>query len=320
MRARPWIRWLIPSRPMLRVTAYAVFVFSVLGLLSARVLLADVNEAALAAGHELLQLSDLVVGAEAIHLNGERMHRASTYTEQDVSTVLDRFEDYCAASPSMLGRAMTDFPKELTGQVERTVKERAFRLGFFREEAGERGMIACFVNDKPAGLADLKERLQHFFATRKLGDFGKFRYAFAEKTKAGNTHVVTVWADTELDLRAMFPAEGDAAGADSQVLPRPPEARRTLTAAAEGMPYALRIYTSTQHAPALRRFYDDWMGKNRFSPVPDGEYEGTITYLRDDGYQAFVTIGEEDGHSSVTLVEAGRTDRPPTAAVEVTEE
>jgi len=54
--------------------------------------------------------------------------------------------------------------------------------------------------------------------------------------------------------------------------------------------------------------------------VAEGEHDGTIAYLRDDGYQVFVTIGEESGHSSVTLVEAGRTDVPPTAAVEVTEE
>ncbi|HEX9294450.1 MAG TPA: hypothetical protein VF881_01405 [Polyangiaceae bacterium] len=232
----------------------------------------------------------------------------------------DRFEDYCASSPSMLGRAMADFPKKLAGKVERKVPSRSMRLGFVRDEANGRGMVACFVSDKPAGLDSLKERLERFFSTWQLGEFGKFRYAFAEKTKAGDTHVVTVWADTGLDIRAMFPAEGDAAGADSRVLPRPQQSRRMLSAAAEEMPYGLRLYTSTERADAVKRYYDDWMAKNRFSPVVGGEHDGTIPHLRDDGYQAFVTIGEEDGHTSVTLLEAGRTDVAPNATVQATEE
>src|SRR6266511_2601156 len=80
----------------------------------------------------------------------------------------DRFEDYCASSPSMLGRAMADFPKKLAGKVERKVPSRSMRLGFVRDEANGRGMVACFVSDKPAGLDSLKERLERYFSTWQL--------------------------------------------------------------------------------------------------------------------------------------------------------
>jgi hypothetical protein len=315
MNAKFWIRLFLPSRAFLRVACYAVFAFFALAFLAARVLVADVKEAALSAGHELAQLSDLLDGSETILLNGERMHHGSTYTDQDVSTVLDRFEEYCAASPSLLGRAMSDYSKEIADKVEKKVPSRPARLGFVREEAKGRGMVACFVSDRPASFADLKERLEHFVSTMRLGELGKFRYVFAEKTKAGKTHVVTEWADTDLDIYAMFPTEGDAAGADSLVLPRPPNARRTLSAAAEEMPYGLRVYESKDHADTLKIFYDGWMDQHAFHTVEGGEQDGTTVYVRDDGYQAFVSIGEDEGRSFVTLTEAGRNDAMVTGEV-----
>jgi hypothetical protein len=309
----------MPSRALLRVVAYAIFAFSLVALLAARVLLADVKEAALAAGHELGQLGDLLRGEEIIQVNGERMHHASTYTDQDLGTVLDRFEGYCASSPGPLGRAMSDFPKELIDKALPKLQSRPARLGFVRDEGRGRGMVACFASDEIEGPS-IAEKLERFLSTLRLGEFGKFRYAFAEKTKAGDTHVTTVWADGALDIRAMFPAEGDAAGADSLVLARPPNARRTLTAAAEGMPYALRVYESTDGAESLRTFYAGFMQSHDFYPVEDGDREGTAAYLRADGYQAFISIGEQQGKASVTLLEAGHMDGPPTATVEVTVE
>jgi hypothetical protein len=319
MRARSFIRLLLPSRAFLRLTAYSIFAFFALALLAARILVADVKEAALSAGHELAQLADLLDGTETIRLNGERLHHGSTYTDQDVTTVLDRFEAYCAASPSTIGRAMSDFPKELAGEVEKRIPDHAARLGFVRDEAKGRGMVACLVSDQPTSSLDLAERLDHFMTTARLGEFGKFRYAFAERLESGRTHVITTWADTGLDIRAMFPSQGDAAGSDSPVLPRPPNARRTLSAAAEGLPYGLRLYEATDSADSLRIFYEGWMHQHGFATAEGGERHGTVAYLRDDGYQVFVAIGEHEGRASVTLLEAGRTNAPSTAAVQVTE-
>src|SRR3954447_7346128 len=119
MNARPLLRWIIPSPGILRVTAYAIFVFSVLTLLAARLLYADVKEAAMSMGHELAHVADLLNGAETILVNGERMYHASSYVDQDVSEVLDRFEGYCERSSSSLGRALSEFPKELADKVHK---------------------------------------------------------------------------------------------------------------------------------------------------------------------------------------------------------
>ena len=320
MIARNLIRWVVPSPGILRVTAYGVFVFSVAALLAARVLYADVKEAAMSMGHELAQVADLLNGVETILVNGERMHHASTYVDQDVSTVLDRFETYCERSPSSVTRAMNDFPKELMDKVKRQLKKPTSRLGIVRQEADGRGMVACFVSDDPVTMADFKERLRRFRATRRLSEFGIFRYLFAERSD-GRTHVVTTWADTGLDLRAMFPKEGDAAGADSRLVPRPPSSRRTMSAAADGRPYGVWIYESTERADAIRAFYGDFAKKGGLQKVEGvEEVEGTSEFIRPDGHQVFVSVGERDGQSYVVLTETGSLEHPGVAGVEVTVE
>lgn len=303
---------------ILRLGIYIVFALLMAGLLSARVLRADIGEAALAGGHQLAVLSDLIGNAETIQFNGEWMHHASSYTDQDVTRALDRFEAYCAESPSVFASGMRDLPKTLAAKIDKL--PRAFRLGFVRTEARGHGMVACFANDAPGQRLALGERLERFLRTMRLGEFGKFRYFYAEPASGGQTHVVATWADSELDIRAMFPGQGDAAGTDSSVLPRPPNARRTLSAGAEGMPYGIRIYTSSDEAESLWKFYDDWMARNQFSRIDEtADRRGASTYLRGDGYQAFVVIGEQDGRTSVTLTEAGRIGGPPITSVESSE-
>jgi hypothetical protein len=47
------------------------------------------------------------------------------------------------------------------------------------------------------------------------------------------------------------------------------------------------------------------------------EAEGTTTYFRSDGYQAFVSLLVQDGMTFVTLTEAGRTGAPSIERLEV---
>jgi hypothetical protein len=272
-------------------------------------------------GHELAQVADLLGGAETILVNGERMHHASTYVDQDVSAVLDRFEAYCERSPSAVGRAMSDFPKEVQEKAKKLVPSHASRLGIVRQEEKARGMIACFVDPGPVTLSDFMERLHRFRTTKRLSEFGIFRYLFAERSGEGRTHVVTTWADTGLDLRAMFPREGDAAGSDSRLVPRPPNARRTMSAAADGVAFGLWAYVSKERADTLRAFYRDFAERNGFEPALDvNEVDGTSAYNRADGHQIFISIGEKDGQSVVVLTEAGSLEHPNVAEVEVTSE
>jgi hypothetical protein len=314
-----FLRRLAPSWALVRVTAYGVFAFLVLATFAARVLYADVKEAALSLGHELASIADLVQGSETILLNGERMHHSSTYVDEELSSVLDRLEAYCAASPQFLGRALANLPPEAAVELEKKVPSRSARLGIIRHQKDRQGMVGCFVDDRPAGLADIKDRLERFMSTMRLGEFGRFRYFYAEQKPGASTHVTSTWADTGLDLRAMFPREGDALGADSRVIPRPPNARLTLSAAAEGAPYGLRMYATAERASVVKAFYEKAMKDAAFERIEvPNDGAGTAAFMRGDGYQAFISIGASDGQTFVTLTEAGRTDRPNVAAVQVT--
>jgi hypothetical protein len=129
---------------------------------------------------------------------------------------------------------------------------------------------------------------------------------------------VTMWADRGLDIRAMFPSAGDAAGTDSDVLPRPPGARRILSAHAEGLPYGVRLYDTGENADKVRAFYDSWMAAHGFEKVKAGDRPG-VSYLRPDGYQAFLAVGSHEGKTTIAVSEAGRADGTSTAVVQVAE-
>src|SRR4051812_22637053 len=86
---RRLLRWLLPSRRVLRLSAYFSCV-SLAGLLFlGRALYAASREDAFSLGHELLGLADLTRGAETVELNGERFHHAVSATAQPLHGVLD---------------------------------------------------------------------------------------------------------------------------------------------------------------------------------------------------------------------------------------
>ena len=119
--------------------------------------------------------------------------------------------------------------------------------------------------------------------------------------------MVSLWADNGLNLSTLFPTTGDAAGDDSPLLPRPPAARRTLAASAEGMPFAVRSYESSQAPDLVQHFYDEWLTKRGFRAAHDAG-SNSSSYLRADGYQAFLSLMRSDGHTYVTVTETGRVD------------
>jgi hypothetical protein len=311
---------LLPSAAVLRLSAFLTFVAVVLSAASARVIYADVKEAALSAGHEIAGLSDATRGAEIVWFNGVRFHHGSVVVDATPVDVLDRVEAHCEEAPNLLGRALLAIPEKEAAKKLGEAPSRAFRHGVFRENArdGSRGMIICFVDDRPYSFTDVERRLEAFNESHDVTVFGRLRYAYVEKLRSGKTHVLSMWTDSGLDVKAMFPGEGDAAGSDSVVLPRPLHSRRTLAANAEALPYAVRLYDSTDSAEAVRAFYDSWMRAHGFDKV-EAKGEPGASYIRPDGFQAFVAVGSRHGKTGVSLLEAGRADGTSNAVVQVTE-
>jgi hypothetical protein len=165
-------------------------------------------------------------------------------------------------------------------------------------------MVICFVGAKPTSLRELGAKLEHFLQTLELHELGDFRYVYAVR-KGDRTRVTTLWTTGRVDIKRMFPAEGDAAGSDSALAPRPPNARRTFTASAAGQASGLRVYESVETVAALDAFYGAEMQRRGFR-VPDGaKQEGTTAFNHPDGPQVFVSIARIDDRSYVTLTEAG---------------
>jgi len=298
-------RLLAPCARVARITAYATFVLTVLGVFAARSAHADLREIGLGAGHELAKLGDLTSGAYRIHLNGAIMSRASAHTAQSTTTVLDRYEAMCRENPGALGRALADIPSALADRSD-VPKDSPLRASVIREDGDGRGMVACFVDAEGAPHTSLVQRLREMSETGDLSKLGRFRYVYAEPSRAGGTRVVTLWADSPLVVGQMFPAAGDAPGTDSQIVPRPPGGRRTLSAYVEQYPAAVRIYESHASRAAIERAYDEALGAAGFTKVRSPELaKNGAAYLRSDNAQVIVSFVEKDDVTTTTIVEDG---------------
>lgn len=305
MNTKRLLSWILPSRRLLRLTTYLVCVCLVAAALAARAAYAQANEAALEFGEQLSGLEELTRGANVVLVNGERFHRVIAFVDDSVGSVLDRIQKDCETMPGLLGQAASEVSSEHREALAKYRLSPRILRGIVRHDEERRGMVACFTDARHSGLAGLADAAKRFAQTSNLGEFGHFRYAFARRTDDGTTQVTTLWADTELNLSTMFPAHGDAAGADSAVLPRPATSRRVLAASAEGQPYALRLYDTADGAASVRRFYEDWFHKHGWISAGQAR-QGGFSYLRADGYQVIVTLGERKGRTAVGLVEAGR--------------
>ena len=296
---------ILPSRRTLRLTTYLVCVCLVSAVIAARAGYAKANEAALEFGEQLSGLEDLTRGANVVLVNGERFHRVIAFVDESLGSVLDRIQKDCERTPGLLGQVGSEAARSYPQVLDKYPLSPHLLRGIVRHQEERRGMVACFTDAKSSGLGGLADAAKRFAKTSNLGEFGHFRYAFARRTDDGATQVTTLWADTELNLSSMFPAQGDAAGADSEVLPRPATSRRVLAASVEGEPYALRLYDTAEGAASVQRFYEDWLRKRGWTFAGKAK-EGGFSYLRPDGYQVIVTLSERKGRTAVGLVEAGR--------------
>lgn len=298
------VRSLIPSARSLRVGAYGTFAFGLLAICAARSVYADVRAIGLASGHELAKLGDLTAGAYRVRVNGAVIHRSSAHTDQPVTTVLDRYEAHCRSNPGALGRAMQDIPSALSGHLD-APGSGPLGASAVRDEVDGRGMVVCFVDREDAPAAPLVERLRELSETGDLSKLGRVRYVYAEPSSGGGTRVVTLWSDDALNLNEMFPVGGDAPGTDSETVPRPPDARRTLSAAVDRHPASVRIYESRAPRAAVEEAYDAALVSKGFTKVAPAGGCQCAAYLRADTAQVVVSFVESSGRTTATVIEDG---------------
>jgi hypothetical protein len=136
-----------------------------------------------------------------------------------------------------------------------------------------------------------------------LGAFGELRYAYVKGVRDGEaergradaitkSRVIATWTGPRFRVGGTD-AHGDVFGSDPEAAPRPPEAKRLLSAALIGTPYGMYAYSSARTPGQVLSFYDAELGRARWTRIvdPSGETSGHA-YER-DGAQIFVAAVNE---------------------------
>src|SRR5262245_55643576 len=91
---------------VLRAGAYLTVAFAVLGALAARKARADVAEAAIGVGREIVKLEDTDYKTKQVLINGESVFVSTAGTDLPVKTVLDRFEASCKSHATAMAEEL----------------------------------------------------------------------------------------------------------------------------------------------------------------------------------------------------------------------
>ncbi len=299
-KRKKWKRPDTRARKIARVLAYFAGVATVIGAVAAGSAYADVKDGMLEVGQELGSL-DHIGSKTPIHLNGQPIFVGSQVLQMSVSDALDRAETLCVEGDvENPGQSGYDTPQSALDTAER---EPVTKL---REEQGDRGAVVCFAPEDGEvvdGIGDKLDRYMAFLKSGNLEDLGRLRYFFAKETPDGHTHLVRVWTEGSFDFYAMAPPNGeDAPGTDPDDMPRPPEARRLLSATTEGSVYAARVYQTALAPEALAAAYDTSMVDRGW----DLELaRGTSRVYQRKQVSVFVTPIVKDGRTLVSLVHMG---------------
>ncbi|MEO6419170.1 MAG: hypothetical protein ABIP39_07175 [Polyangiaceae bacterium] len=283
---------------------------------------ADIGEAAMAIGRDLVPLADVLGNMNDVELNGEHIFMGSATSQQSVKDVLDRFQAHCAENPGPFVDVMKNLSKATTDEQRGELSKGLDTAGpgageVYRTETDGEGTLLCMTKGAKTEK-NLKEAMAAFAKTRDLGSVGKLRYAYARKSKGGGTAVLTAWTEDSFNIDKLAPSDGsEPAGNDGVEVARPPSAKRVLNAQIVGTPYGVRQYISKESKEKLIAFYDADMAKKGwlkpsikehkdYKPELEPATIGAHLYTK-ASLQAIVQInaGDEAGQTSVAICELG---------------
>jgi hypothetical protein len=271
----------------------------------------------------LEQLGPNLVGEPTLAtINGQRMSLGSKTTPLGLDEVLQRFERHCQEHSGGLGQELGRLPQTLAGAAlpeELRDPSRWLTSRQMRADGGA-GQVACIARKNDAGgVRGLYQSALAFAASGNVGDVGDARYVVARKNPAnGHTHVLAMWTEGSFDIPAMFPEQGDAPGSDPpSPVPRPPAAKRVLSAEITGHPYALRMYDSERSHADVLSHYDRAMQAAGWArhALPDGDVKEAALDLKEHvaafaqhGSALIVLVHQTaQEKTGVTLIEMGST-------------
>jgi hypothetical protein len=302
---------------VLRVSALLALMYAVAFAAAGRGAKADLHEMMLGFGAQMMRYEDSEGQGtpRQLYLNGQRMFLATATTRHAMDRVLDYYEARCMRRDGGFERELADLASGSDLPLGRA--EEALLDATLRHDTGLRGFVTCIdMGENRIDVQELLRRLGEFADTGDLSKVGHLRYVYV--TDDGDTrHLVQFWTDDVFEIGKMFPAEGDAPGRDVTDVPRPPGARRLLSAWEDGQPQSLTVYAFARtDAEGLQRFYarelpqrgwdvlDPQEAVRRYPQQAPPQLEGVRMFAIEKGDRAaFLVFGEDDAHQgTVTLL------------------
>jgi len=281
--------------PLLRVAGVLVAAHVVLALFFLHRAEAAITEAFLAASRPFLSLPGMQTGSEqSAQMNGAEFRAQSMSVPLPWRRVLNAAAKQCGARGGL--KLDAEVVKKLAAE---DTDERAQELlsGVLRLEGEGEGILVCLEADSKHSLQDWTQKLHRFAQTRDLALLGRPRYVRVQRSSEGASVLLTVWAVGDLNFDHMFPKTADAPGRDSDLLPRPPESRRLLSAqTSAGL--SLASYESHQKPDEILSFYKASLAAANWSVLAG---RGTLSATRADQSLRLEVGAGEAGTSFVTL-------------------
>lgn len=288
-----------------RLGAFLLFSQLLVTALVVRGVRAEVQDLMLSVGSQMMQLGERMGAREprTLHVNGAQIRlRVQHAADRSLEQVLDHFEARCRSRNGRFyeqlqsGRSKGRFHEEQLGLLD----------GVLRVDGDEGGAVACLdVGEERGSPRSILERAQRFAATGDASSFGNLRYVRAERRGEQGVFVVMMWTDGPLNIRSMFPREGDAPGVDFPGLPRPPAARRILSAWEEGEAPAINMYESTAlAAEQLEQHYRSALPKNgwEFMTPASSDASARGALVMRDGLTVTLSHTDVKGAGVTTIV------------------
>jgi hypothetical protein len=241
------------KRGLIRLTGFLMVVSAVSAVYTLRVARAEIGNKSIVVGREMIALADSAQNENKseVHkllLNGQPVYMTSTTTNDDVPSVLARYEKHCnenrAHSTDLWQELADNNAKEHKIDPDSPAAQMAESGGTLRGGNGAEGTVLCFVR-APESKPTLKEGLATLSETGELNAVGLVRYAYAKKTAKGGSHVLAVWTHEKFNVKEFLPeGDKDVPGFDFPQLPRPEESTRMFSIHMEGAPYGVNVYQS----------------------------------------------------------------------------
>jgi hypothetical protein len=229
---------------------------------------AQINEALLELGAQMMEFPGTLEEAREIRINGVRVWLRTQTVDAPLPEVLDHYEKACEKRDAGLSEQLAELVRVHT---RRSSSLSAISAQSNRSQSN--GYVACMdMGSVPQDLGALAERFVRFARTWDLQEIGGLRYAYARRHVASSgqrTFVLTMWADSAFDLRRVLPlGNADAEGHDMLGLPRPLGAQRILSAWEADRPSGVYVYLARGRTMAdLESFYRKELPKHGWTII-----------------------------------------------------